>query len=65
MCIFCILFLAFKDGILGIKLRLEKPFNEETIDTVINGISTVSHAIKNEVSTINICVDVMRSTPGV
>jgi signal transduction histidine kinase len=63
VCAFSVfIFLAFKDGILGIKLRLEKPFNEETIDTVINGISTVSHAIKNEVSTINICVDVMRST---
>jgi len=52
--------LALKYGVLGVRLRVERGNLDETIDTVINGMSVVSHAIKNEASTINLCVDTIR-----
>ncbi|MHB8064416.1 MAG: sensor histidine kinase [Ruminiclostridium sp.] len=52
--------LALKYGVLGVRLRVERFDLDETIDTVINGMSIISHAIKNEASTINLCVDTIR-----
>jgi len=52
--------LALKYGVLGVRLRVERGNLDETIDTVINGMSTISHAIKNEAATINLCVDTIR-----
>jgi hypothetical protein len=40
--------MAFKYGVLGIRLRVERCNLDETIDTVINGMSVISHAIKND-----------------
>jgi signal transduction histidine kinase len=52
--------LALKYGVLGVRLRVERFNLDETIDAVINGMSIISHAIKNEASTINLCVDTIR-----
>lgn len=52
--------LALKYGVLGVRLRVERFNLDDTIDTMINGMSIVSHAIKNEASTINLCVDTIR-----
>lgn len=54
--------LALKRGILGIRLRVERCNLDETIDTVIGGMSMISHAIKNESAMINICVDTIRKS---
>ncbi|MDF2985693.1 MAG: histidine kinase [Eubacterium sp.] len=54
-------YLAVKHGILGVRFKVERVNLDETIDTMINGMSMVSHAIKNEASTINLCVDTIRS----
>lgn len=55
------IFMAAKYGVLGVRLRVERHNLDETIDTMINGMSMVSHAIKNEASTINLCVDTIRA----
>lgn len=55
------IFMAAKYGVLGVRLRVERLNLDETIDTMINGMSMVSHAIKNEASTINLCVDTIRA----
>jgi signal transduction histidine kinase len=61
--------LSLKFGLLGIRIKLERYSLDSTIDTMINRMSIVSHAIKNEVSTINICVDtildVEQTSPGI
>ncbi len=54
--------MALKYGFLGVRLRVERCNLDETIDTVINGISVISHAIKNEAATISLCVDTIRCT---
>jgi signal transduction histidine kinase len=54
--------LALKRGILGIRLRVERCNLDETIDTVIGGMSMISHAIKNESAVINLCADAIRSS---
>ncbi len=59
------IYLAVKHGILGVRLKVERFNLGETIDTMINGMSMVSHAIKNEASTINLCVDTIRSVENV
>lgn len=59
------IFLAIKYGVLGVRLKVERFNLDDTIDTVINGMSMVSHAIKNEASTINLCVDTIRSLDSV
>lgn len=58
-------YLAIRHGILGVRLKVERLNLDETIDTMINGMSMVSHAIKNEVSTISLCVDTIRSVDNV
>lgn len=55
------IFMAVKYGVMGVRLRVERFNLDETIDTMINGMSMVSHAIKNEASTINLCVDTIRA----
>lgn len=54
-----ILYIVFcmKYGMLGIRFKIERINIDSNIDSVISGMSIVSHAIKNEVSTINLCVD--------
>ncbi|HEX2926843.1 MAG TPA: HAMP domain-containing sensor histidine kinase [Ruminiclostridium sp.] len=65
-----ILFILFclKYGMLGIRLKIERMSIDNNIDSIIGGMSIVSHAIKNEVSTINLCVDtimfVENTSPG-
>lgn len=59
------IFLALKYGFLGVRLRVERCNLDETIDTVINGISVISHAVKNEAATISLCVDTIRCTDKV
>lgn len=54
--------LAFKRGVLGIRLRVERCNLDETIDTVIGGMSMISHAIKNESAMINLCVDTIQNS---
>ncbi|QNU67564.1 HAMP domain-containing histidine kinase [Ruminiclostridium herbifermentans] len=54
--------IAFKHGILGIRLRVERSNLDEAIDTTMSGMSIISHAIKNESATINLCVDTIRAT---
>ncbi len=60
--------LCMKYGILGVRFKIEKINIDNNIDSVIGGMSIVSHAIKNEVSTINLCVDtimcVEKTSPG-
>ncbi len=58
-------YLAVRHGILGVRFKVERVNLDETIDTIINGMSMVSHAIKNEASTINLCVDTIRSVESV
>ncbi len=55
------IYFAIKHGILGVRLKVERFNLDETIDTMINGMSMLSHAIKNEACTINLCVDTIRS----
>lgn len=57
--------LALKYGVLGVRLRVERSNLEDTIDTLINGVSIISHAVKNEASTISLCVDTIKSIDGV
>lgn len=52
--------LALKYGVLGVKLKVERFDLDNTIDTMINGMNMISHSIKNEASTINLCVDTIR-----
>lgn len=59
------IYLAVRYGLLGIRLKVEKINPDNTINTMINGMSMVSHAIKNEASTINLCVDAIRSMESV
>ncbi|EPR13670.1 sensor histidine kinase [Ruminiclostridium papyrosolvens] len=65
-----ILFFVFcmKYGMLGIHFKIERINIDNNINSVIGGMSIVSHAIKNEVSTINLCVDtimcVEKTSPG-
>lgn len=54
--------MALKNGVLGVRLRVERCNLDETIDTVINGMSVISHAVKNEAATISLCVDTIRCT---
>lgn len=54
--------LALRRGILGIRLRVERCNLDDTIETVIGGMSVISHAIKNESATINLCVDTIRAS---
>ncbi len=54
--------LALKYGIFGIRLRIERSNLDEAIDTTMGGMSIISHAIKNESATINLCVDTIRTT---
>ncbi|PYG88156.1 histidine kinase/DNA gyrase B/HSP90-like ATPase [Ruminiclostridium sufflavum DSM 19573] len=54
--------LALKYGILGIRLRVERCNLDDTIDSVIGGMSIISHAIKNESATINLCADTIRAS---
>ncbi len=60
--------LCIKYGMLGIRLKIERINIDNNIDSAIGGMSIVSHAIKNEVSTINLCVDtimcVEKTSPG-
>ncbi len=58
-------FMAAKYGFLGVKLKVERINLDETIDTMLNGMSMISHAIKNEASTISLCVDAIRAIDGV
>jgi len=53
--------LALKYGVLGVRLKVERGNLDDAIDTMINGMSVISHAIKNEAATINLCVDTIRS----
>ena len=57
--------LALKYGILGVRLRVERCNLDETIDTVINAMSIITHSIKNETSTINLCIDTIRCLENV
>ncbi len=41
-------------------MKVERTNLDHTIDTIINGMSMISHAIKNEASTIIPCVDTIR-----
>ncbi len=59
------IYLAIRHGILGFRLKVERFNLGETIDTMINGMSMVSHAIKNEASTISLCVDTIRAVENV
>ncbi|ACL74746.1 sensor histidine kinase [Ruminiclostridium cellulolyticum] len=65
-----ILFIVFclKYGMLGIHFKIERINIDNNIDSIIGGMSIVSHAIKNEVSTINLCVEtimcVEKTSPG-
>ncbi len=54
--------IALKYGILGIRLRVERCNLDEAIDTTMGGMSIISHAIKNESATINLCIDTIRAT---
>ncbi len=62
------LILCMKYGILGVRFKIEKINIDNNIDSAIGGMSIVSHAIKNEVSTINLCVEtimcVEKTSPG-
>lgn len=58
-------YLAVRYGVLGIRLKVERFNLGETIETMINGMSMVSHAVKNEASTINLCVDTIRAVESV
>lgn len=65
-----ILFFVFciKYGVLGIHFKIERINIDNNIDSAIGGMSIVSHAIKNEVSTISLCVEtimcVEKTSPG-
>lgn len=52
--------LAFKHGVLGIRIKVERYNMDDTIDTLINGMSIISHSIKNEASIISLCIDTIR-----
>ena len=54
--------IALKYGIFGIRLRVERCNLDEAIDTTMGGMSIISHAIKNESATINLCIDTIRAT---
>lgn len=57
--------LAFKNGVLGIRIKVERYNLDNEIDTLINGMSNIAHSIKNEASTISLCVDTIRSLDNV
>ncbi len=54
-------YLAVRHGILGVRLKVERLDLNSNIDTMINGISMISHAIKNEAGTISLCVDTIKA----
>ncbi|WP_242855686.1 sensor histidine kinase [Ruminiclostridium josui] len=62
------LVLCIKYGILGVKVKIERINIDNNIDSAIGGMRIVSHAIKNEVSTISLCVEtimcVEETSPG-
>lgn len=53
-------FFALRTGILGVRFKVERHNLDDTINTMVNGMSMLSHAIKNEASTINLCIDTIR-----
>jgi signal transduction histidine kinase len=66
LCMFIIFVIfALKYGVLGVRLKVERSNLDDTIDTLINGVSVISHAVKNEASTISLCVDTIRSLDNV
>ncbi|MFZ5987167.1 MAG: sensor histidine kinase [Bacillota bacterium] len=46
-----------KYGILGVRLKLEKVYMDDTIKALGLGTALINHTIKNEISKINMCVN--------
>ena len=57
--ILLILFMMFaaKYGVLGVKVKFEKQYFNDTIKTISTTTSIINHTIKNEALIINMCVD--------
>jgi len=51
------IYLGIREGVLGVRLRIEKDDLLNSMTTINNGVSVFNHAIKNEMILISMCIN--------